>query len=559
MESPRTRLRMSRTKRIAIGVVLALVGSVSVALVSPRTAVADVSAPSWWKDANGVDTVCDTAHYAGSYALGASLNGVQACGPRPLYTTHDDVTVHFFTGAWGELEWECVELVMRYMYQVYGIAPYSANGYQVVDNYPGPSTTLTKTANNGATLPTPGDILSFAVSNNHRDVGHTAVVTGVSVNASGTGTVTYMQQNASADGWGTVAVINKTLGDGISGWLHNPNGASSTPSRNNADFDGNNNDDLVLLTQQPGGGVAVNVGKSTGSGYWMQQWWVDPYTPFPNATPLAGDVNGDDKADYVYLVATASGTDAWVATSNGTSFNAATRWWNGTGWGYSGIKASLGDMNGDGAEDLVLTTSQPGGGTAVIVALSTQSAFNVLPAWWSDIYTSWANMTPLVGDVTGDKVADYTFITPSATGVTAWVLASTKTGLQTPQDWWDGAGWSYTNIKANMGDIDGNHASDIVLTNREPDGSVSLFVGKSTLSGFWVQLWWYDQYTSWDQMTPFVGNVNGDGNDDYGYITPSPGGTGAWVLRSTNNQLLPPQVWWNGSGWGYSGIKVAQR
>ena len=116
---------------------------------------------------------------------------------------------------------------MRFMYQVYGIAPYSANGYQVVDNYPG--TTLDKVANNAASLPTPGDILSFAISTKHPGVGHTAVVTAVSVNSRGNGSVTYMQENASANGWGSTTIAANVLGDSVTGWLHNPN-SSPTPN-----------------------------------------------------------------------------------------------------------------------------------------------------------------------------------------------------------------------------------------------------------------------------------------------------------------------------------------
>jgi hypothetical protein len=97
---------------------------------------------------------------------------------------------------------------------------------------------LTKVTNNGTSLPTPGDILSFDISTNHPTVGHTAIVTDVSVNTSGTGTVTYMQQNAGYDapnvvddGYGSVSVTSKVLGDNITGWLHDPNGA--TPSSQN--------------------------------------------------------------------------------------------------------------------------------------------------------------------------------------------------------------------------------------------------------------------------------------------------------------------------------------
>jgi hypothetical protein len=153
-------------------------------------------------------------NHAGSYPLGASYNGVEACGPG-IYQGGTDYEVHFFPGAWGEYEWECVELVMRYMYLVYGIAPYNANGNTVVSNYPG--STLTKVSNTGTTVPSPGDIVSMAGTASVPG-GHTGVVTAVNVTG-GTGTVTIMEQNASSDGWGTIRVSGNILGSSVTGWL----------------------------------------------------------------------------------------------------------------------------------------------------------------------------------------------------------------------------------------------------------------------------------------------------------------------------------------------------
>jgi CHAP domain len=151
-----------------------------------------------------------------------------ACGPG-IGQGGTDVEAYFFQGAWGEYEWECVELVMRYMYLVFGIVPYSANGDTVVSNYNG--NVLTQVSNNGTSLPSPGDILSWAGSDESPN-GHTAIVTAVNV-ANGSGTITVMQQNASADGWGTVSVADNVLttqisGGSVTGWLHNPNAGSSS-------------------------------------------------------------------------------------------------------------------------------------------------------------------------------------------------------------------------------------------------------------------------------------------------------------------------------------------
>ncbi len=57
------------------------------------------------------------------------------CGPRRNADGGTDRLVRFFTGAWGEQEWECVELAMRFMYLAYGVSPYSANGMDVYANY----------------------------------------------------------------------------------------------------------------------------------------------------------------------------------------------------------------------------------------------------------------------------------------------------------------------------------------------------------------------------------------------------------------------------------------
>lgn len=170
----------------------------------------DVGTPGWW---NGD---CDSGGYGGAHRLGAVWHGLVACGPRRLGDGGYDRTVHFFPGAWGEYEWECVELSMRWLYLAYGVHPYSANGDQVVNNYSGAAGGgLVKIANGThGVAPQPGDVLAFPRV-------HTAVVTASSVDGAGNGTVTVIEQNASANGWDTYAVHGWSVA-GVSGWLHKP-------------------------------------------------------------------------------------------------------------------------------------------------------------------------------------------------------------------------------------------------------------------------------------------------------------------------------------------------
>lgn len=178
-------------------------------------ATAGTNAP-WWSG------VCDVGHNGDGFPLGAVFQGFAACGPRPIFESPPDsmdYQVQFFPGAWGEFEFECVELTMRYMYLMYGIDPYPANGNQVVTNYSG--TRMVKVANGTVgQAPQPGDILSFGADTAD---GHAAVVTASAVDSSGNGSVTVIEENNSATGTSTLSVSGWVVGPDAYptiGWLH---------------------------------------------------------------------------------------------------------------------------------------------------------------------------------------------------------------------------------------------------------------------------------------------------------------------------------------------------
>ena len=104
----------------------------------------------------GAGTARDHASRAGQHAPGADLvvgavrqcattrartrwvrrtAGSRCAGRGRVPTPRPNRPVQFFPGAWGELEWQCVELSMRFMYVAYGVKPYGANGKDVYANY----------------------------------------------------------------------------------------------------------------------------------------------------------------------------------------------------------------------------------------------------------------------------------------------------------------------------------------------------------------------------------------------------------------------------------------
>jgi hypothetical protein len=187
-------------------------------------AAGDLPTPAWWSGD------CDKYNFGGSYALGGIYRGVKACGP-----INTERVVQFASGLHGELEWQCVELSMRFMYLAYGILPYSGNGKDVVWNYTPKSTDkvqLIKISNDTKNkFPQAGDVLSYGTTSTY---GHTSVVTGSSVDSNGNGTVSVIQQNVSSpsNGIGTLTVTNWHVASNmiVTGWLHGNNPVPSISS-----------------------------------------------------------------------------------------------------------------------------------------------------------------------------------------------------------------------------------------------------------------------------------------------------------------------------------------
>jgi hypothetical protein len=173
-----------------------------------------VPMPPWW---NG--SQCDDAHHFAtggvhSAPIGPAFNGLVPCGP-----SQPDVDVAFGGGI--ALEFECVELSMRWLFQQFAQNPYPANGSQVVTNYPGHR--LLKVSNGSGSAPAPGDVLSFGATTTW---GHTAVVTDVHITdaAHGDGTVVVLAENAGGNGYASQQMTGWTIQAGIpiTGWLHDP-------------------------------------------------------------------------------------------------------------------------------------------------------------------------------------------------------------------------------------------------------------------------------------------------------------------------------------------------
>ena len=158
--------------------------------------------------------------FSGAVALGASYKDsavtVPACGPQP-YLGGKTTTVYPYSGGRAIPGYQCVEFSERYLYYKYGVKTLGAtNGDQVVDHYVAWYPSLFKAIPNGTTgqAPVEGDVLSFSdVSTfNGKSGGHTGVVQSSSVNSSGNGSITIIEENGGKSAANGSQVLR------VSGW-----------------------------------------------------------------------------------------------------------------------------------------------------------------------------------------------------------------------------------------------------------------------------------------------------------------------------------------------------
>jgi surface antigen len=433
--------------------------------------------------------------------------------------------------------------------------------------------TMTRVVNGASVTRTLGDAdnwddaagaLGFAVNSTpavgavaHFESGHVAWVKEVSG-----GNVVIEEYN-----WGWTHNYNtRTIAaTDVSNFIHFQDMApgSSSGSAYRSDVDSAGKSDLVLTTNEPTGGSKASVLLNNSAFSAPSSWWSDSTAGWSGITPLVGNVAGDNKADYVFAANdNNTGIKIYVAASSGNGFSVPGLWVNLPGWSYTNSKFNLGDIDNNGKADLVITTIPTGGGTAAYVLMNGAGGFSTPSAWWSDSGVGWSGMTPMLGDVTNDGRADYVFAAnDNNAGIKVYVAATNAqaTGFGTPSLWSNLVGWSYTYSKIRLGHLDDNGKADLIITTIPAGGGSAAYVMLNTTGFGSPAAWWSDSTVGWSGITPFIADVAGDSKSDYAFLANA--GTGSRLyVAATNSQgsgFGTPGLWWDGIGWGYSGIKAS--
>ncbi|MCR4322427.1 MAG: FG-GAP-like repeat-containing protein, partial [Candidatus Brocadiaceae bacterium] len=226
-----------------------------------------------------------------------------------------------------------------------------------------------------------------------------------------------------------------------------------------------------------------------------------------------GDLNGDGKQD---LAVANSGTDnvsiLLNTTTQGASIPTFTAKTDFTA-GSSPISVSIGDFNGDGKPDLAVANYNS---STVSVFFNTTASGAATPSFTAktDFTTGNLPISVSIGDFNGDGKPDLALANQGSNTVSV-LLNTTASGASTPSftaktDFSTGSG----PVSVSIGDLNGDGKPDLALANQGSD-TVSVLLN-TTASGasipsFTVKT---DFSTGSGPLSVSIGDFNGDGKPD---------------------------------------------
>ncbi len=288
------------------------------------------------------------------------------------------------------------------------------------------------------------------------------------------------------------------------------------------DVNGDGKADLIFLYRNTTLGTIVRTKISNGDGTYSpyEQTLGDGPSAFKNPT-LIGDVNGDGKADLIFIYYNiVQGTVVRTKISNGNGTYTPYETVLGDGPQVFAHPALIGDVNGDGKADLVFVYYNTAVGTIVRTKISNgNGTYTPYETALGDGPHVFARPT-IIADVNGDKKADLIFLYYDQTkGTIVRTKISNGDGTYKPYEQTLGDGPHVFTYPTLIGDVNGDGKADLVFiyynTTNGTTVRTKLSNGDGTYSGY--------EATTGDGSGVFTyptltGDVNGDGKTDLIFV-----------------------------------------
>ena len=256
------------------------------------------------------------------------------------------------------------------------------------------------------------------------------------------------------------------------------------------DLDGDGHDDIAIGSNRESsyaGAMRVYMGGAAGPSATADHTYTGGSSEQLGRAPVGGDFDGDGYSDLVVGSAFAGSgrqgrADVYPGSASGLDSTPARSITGTTSSSYVGIGMAVGDFDADGYDDLVLgeyprnrIQVYPGGAGG----LATSPGVTLSGPGGNSYFGQYNS----VGDINGDGYDDLVAVDYGWTGTTgkAYLFEGGSAGLSAAASW-SVEGTSTASWMAEVGasgDLDGDGFDDIAVGTRDAGGTVQVFFGSS--------------------------------------------------------------------------------
>jgi surface antigen len=335
------------------------------------------------------------------------------------------------------------------------------------------------------------------------------------------------------------------------------------------DVDGDNNDDVVVITAKRSGrpsGANYTVLRSTGSGLTSAGvWGTADDVDVPSSRFVGGDFDNDGKEDVLAVTPRhdghPSGATYSVLASTGSKFSAAKQWSFSEDVDIASSRFLSSDTTNDARDDLIVVSprraTSPTGADYTVLA-STGSAFDNTGLWGSVDDVDIAASRFLSGDLNNDARDDVAIVTPRRathpSGATYTTLTSSGSKFNSPAVWGVADAVDVAGSRFAVADFNNDGSEDLLAVTARRDthpSGANYNVAISTGSAFGSPgVWSFADDVDVVASRFVTPDLTGEGRSDVVAVTPrragTPSGASYTALTSSGSALA------NGGTWGFS-------